>query len=253
VTSYLVKNLPSTKATMTDASGVGSIANHAAGRTTVTVSLEGKRIGSADAIVRPGFLTLVNLPHLERSGCVRFTHPMKFIVMGAGAVGGVVGTLLEHSGHSVRYWARAGQAQSTTPFDIQLDGSTRLESQPVQWIGANTSPMPDSDWVLVCVRTEQLGAALNQVVRELGADRAVAIATVTIDGSLSAARAAGLHGPVLAFHVSFGSGFAQDSARQITWFPFTPPSTVSAEGQPDMLRAARELARALAEAGLPCR
>jgi hypothetical protein len=60
VTSYLVKGVPSTQATMTDASGVGSIANHATGRTTVTVKVEGKRIGSADAIVR-------RLPHAGRS------------------------------------------------------------------------------------------------------------------------------------------------------------------------------------------
>jgi ketopantoate reductase len=178
---------------------------------------------------------------------------MDFIILGAGAVGAVVGTLLEHSGHRVRYWARAGQTQPTTPFGVERDGGRRIESRPIEWIDASTSPMPDSDWVVVCVRTEQLSAALDQVVRELGADRAVAIATVTIDGALPAARAAGLRGAVLAFHVSFGAGFAPHAAREATWFPFTPPSTVSAEGQPAMRSAARELARTLADAGLPCR
>jgi ketopantoate reductase len=176
---------------------------------------------------------------------------MEFIIVGAGAVGAVVGTLLEHAGHGVRYWARSGQSRSTTPFEIERDGGARLRSQPLQWIDAQTSPMPHSDWVLICVRTEQLSAALASVVEHLGADRAVAVATVTLDGSLEAARNAGLRGPVLAFHVSFGSGFVADDPRRLTWFPFTPPSTVSAEGQPPLRDAARTLAAELARAGLP--
>jgi ketopantoate reductase len=134
---------------------------------------------------------------------------------------------------------------------VQRDRGARIRSQPLQWIDATTTPVPESDWVLVCVRTEQLTAALAQVVRAFGPDRAVAIATVTIDGALGAARTAGLRGRVLAFHVSFGSGFAEQDPRKLTWFPFTPPSTVSAEGQPELRGAARELAHVLSSAGLP--
>jgi ketopantoate reductase len=179
---------------------------------------------------------------------------MDFVVVGAGAVGAVVGTLLEHAGHTVHYWARAGQARSTAPFEIERDAGARIRSQPLSWIDAETSPLPRSDWVLVCVRTEQLSAALAQVVEHLGAERATAIATVTLDGSLAVAREAGLTGPVLAFHVSFGSGFiAQNAehARRLKWFPFTPPSTISAEGQPQLREPARKLAFELARAGLP--
>jgi ketopantoate reductase len=176
---------------------------------------------------------------------------MDFIVVGAGSIGAVVGTLLEHGGHRVMYWARAGQAQSAAPFEIQRDGGVRIRSAPLQWIDATTSPMPPSDWILVCVRTEQLTAALAQVVRAFGTKRSVALATVTIDGAFEAARAAGLRGRVLALHVSFGSGFAEEDPRKLTWFPFTPPSTVSAEGQVELRGAARELARELTAAGLP--
>jgi hypothetical protein len=113
--------------------------------------------------------------------------------------------------------------------------------------------MPACDYVLVCVRTEQLSAALAQVVEHFGADRAVAIATVTLDGSVAAARAAGLRGPVLAFHVSFGSGFLPNDSRKLTWFPFTPPSTISPEGQRELADRARALAAVFAAAGLPTR
>lgn len=178
---------------------------------------------------------------------------MDFVIVGAGAVGAVVGTLLEHAGHRVRYWAREGQTTSPEPFVIERDGGDIIHSAPLQWIDARTMPAPASDYVLVCVRTEQLTAALAQVVAHLGADRAVAIATVTLDGSVAAAREAGLRGPVLAFHVSFGSGFMANEARRLTWFPFTPPSTVSPEGQSELLSRAQTLAAVLADAGLPTR
>lgn len=181
---------------------------------------------------------------------------MDFIIVGAGAVGAVVGTLLEHAGHRVRYWARARQTKSDAPFVIERHGDEGIQSQRVTWIDAQTSPMPPSDWVIVCVRTEQLSAALSQVVQSMGANRAVAVATVTIYGSLAVARAAGLRGPVLALHVAFGSSAAggdAPDARHFTWFPFSAPTTVSAEGQHELRGSATTLATILADAGLPTR
>jgi ketopantoate reductase len=178
---------------------------------------------------------------------------MDFIVVGAGAVGAVIGTLLEHSGHRVRYWARPRQPKSDAAFEIERHGGECIQSQPVSWIDAQTSPRPPSDWVLVCVRTEQLLAALSQVVESLGADRPVAIATVTIDGSIAVARAAGLRGPVLALHIAFGSGAARGDSRRFTWFPFSASTKVSAEGQAELRGSANTLATILADAGLPTR
>jgi hypothetical protein len=65
-------------------------------------------------------------------------------------------------------------------------------------LSPETPVKPDSDWVLVCVRSEQLADARREIALQLGAARAVAIATLTLDGALSAARAAGLTGSVLA-------------------------------------------------------
>jgi hypothetical protein len=109
---------------------------------------------------------------------------------------------------------------------------------------------------LVCVRTEQLADALQQVAAQLGAARSVAIATITVDGALQAARAAGLTGGVLALHVAFGSTMQLGRAgqpSQLTWFPFSAPSSVSSEGQSALRAAARELAAQLNAAGLPTR
>lgn len=175
---------------------------------------------------------------------------MNLIVVGAGAVGGVLGTLLERAGHRVWYWARPAQRR-VPRFIVQRDRAAAIESGPLAWIDTTTPSLPASDWVLVCVRTEQLMAALTAVAARLGPERGVAIASVTIDGALASARAAGLRGPVLALHVSFGSGQMGDDPTQLEWFPFTTPTTVSADGQPALVPAARELARALASAGVP--
>ena len=175
---------------------------------------------------------------------------MNFIVVGAGAVGGVLGTLLEHAGHRVWYWARPTQRRLPR-FVVRREGAEAVESRELAWIDAATQALPQSDWVLVCVRTEQLMAALAAVAEQLGPERGVVVATVTMDGALASARAAGLRGQVLALHVSFGSGQMSDDPTRLDWFPFTTPTTVSADGQPELLPAARALARALARAGVP--
>jgi hypothetical protein len=74
---------------------------------------------------------------------------------------------------------------------------------------------------------------------------------VALAGAPAPARAAGLRGPVLALHVSFGSGQMGDDPTRFEWFPFTTPTTVSADGQPALVPAATALARVLASAGVP--
>lgn len=186
---------------------------------------------------------------------------MDIIVVGAGAVGIVVGTLLERAGHTVSYLddprRHPGRARSRG-FEAERDGRPPLRSGSPRWL-PDGSPPPQSDCVLVCVRSEQLAAALAHVAQHLGAERAVAIATYTFEGARNEARKAGLSGPALAFHVSFGAALAandasgSDRTQRVWWYPFTPPSLISAEGEPRHLELARRLARALATAGVPAR
>jgi hypothetical protein len=58
---------------------------------------------------------------------------------------------------------------------------------------------------------------------------------------------------VVALHVAFGSGAARSEPRRFTWFPFSAPTTVSADGQAELRGSATTLATVLADAGLPTR
>ncbi|MET0390541.1 MAG: 2-dehydropantoate 2-reductase N-terminal domain-containing protein [Polyangiales bacterium] len=174
---------------------------------------------------------------------------MDVIVVGAGAVGTVIGGLLAQAGHHVS-WLAHSQTPRPDAWALQRAGTAAITSGPLRWIMPGAEP-PASAWVIVCVRTPQLVAALRDVAEHLGPTRAVAIATVTLDGARAAARSAGLSGPVLALHVSFGAGALAAAPERVTWFPFSLPTTVSAEGQRPQLTAARQLATALSRAGLP--
>jgi ketopantoate reductase len=181
---------------------------------------------------------------------------MKFIVVGAGAVGAVIGALLQRAGHEVSFWLRPRMRAQLASLSVE-----RLKGERVSIVPRSLSEgdaVPASDWVLVCVRGEQLDQALRDVVRHLGAERRVAIAAVSLTRVTEQARAAGLLGEVYALHASFGS-FAHElaSARRqhllFSWFPFVLPSTVTPDHERSGMAQARELARTLARAGLPAR
>jgi ketopantoate reductase len=180
------------------------------------------------------------------------TAAMSFIVVGAGAVGSVLGGLLENAGHAVAYWLRPARPP-LAPFALRRAAGPIIQTPAPRCVSAHSEPKPGSDWLLVCVRTEQLTAALQEVAAQLGPARAVAIASVTIDGALHCARAAGMTGPVLALHVSFGAYHHADPHSEIAWFPFSLRTTISCEGQPQLGAAANALAQQLDRAGLPTR
>jgi ketopantoate reductase len=172
------------------------------------------------------------------------------VVVGAGAVGAVLGTLLHADGHRVWFWVRRARRASLTRISVDRVGVSSDRIDAPRCISPG-DPVPSSDWILVCVRGEQLDGALREVVQQMGGTRRVAIAAVSLRGVTEQARAAGLTGPVFALHASFGAfADARDSAR-FHWFPFVPPTTVTPDGDRKQLPAARELARALARAGLP--
>jgi ketopantoate reductase len=176
---------------------------------------------------------------------------MRFLIMGAGAVGSLLGAQLHVAGHEVRFWVRPALRAPRKQLVVQRVGGAPLQIETA-FIGPG-DVAPDSDWVLVCVRSEQLDAALAQVVRELGAARNVAISAVSFDNLLTRARRHGLTGCVLAHGISFGVWRDASEPARFHWFPFATPSMLSAEGEPDSLRPARELAAVLQQAGSPTR
>jgi ketopantoate reductase len=113
--------------------------------------------------------------------------------------------------------------------------------------------VPESDWVLLCVRGEQLDQALRELVARFGAQRRVVVAAVTFGDVIERARSHGLQGRVLAFHASFGSWRDPEQAALFHWFPFHNASVVTSDGDRDGAADAAALATALAESGVPTR
>jgi ketopantoate reductase len=176
---------------------------------------------------------------------------VRFIVVGAGAVGGVVGALLAQAGHDVHFWVRPSLRARLRSLSIERLHGARAAITP-QCLSAGDA-VPPSDWVLVCVRGEQLDEALSELAAHMGAERRVAIAAVSLSGVTDQGRAAGLCGELFALHVSFVSYASEQEPYTFTWFPFIFPSTVTPDRNRAHLASARELARTLAQAGLPTR
>lgn len=174
---------------------------------------------------------------------------MRVVIVGAGAVGAVVGTLLANAGHEVWFWLGARPRLARETLSVQRRGGPRVSTAP-RWLRAG-DVIQASDWVIVCVRGEQLEDALADVRAYFGPERRVAIAAVSLSRVVAQARASGLSGEVYALHVSFGSYLDERDPGLFHWFPFVTPSTVTPDGARAYLPQARALARALAAAGLP--
>lgn len=172
---------------------------------------------------------------------------LKVVIVGAGAVGAVLGTQLTQAGHDVSFWVRRARRAQLAGLSVERDGE-RVSIAP-RCLSAGDR-VPDSDWVIVCVRGEQLDDALRELVAHMGSARRVAIASITLSGVVQQARACGLTGEVYALHVSFGSYASEPTSSAYRWFPFAPPSLVTPDGVRTQLGQARALARALTRAGI---
>ena len=182
---------------------------------------------------------------------------MRFIIVGAGAVGALVGAQLARAGHEVCFWVRPSRRDERARLVIESVEHGRGASGPAyelttRFLSEGDSP-PAHDWVFVCVRGEQLDETLEQVAQQLGTGSNVIISTVSYDGVIHNARSHGLQGNVLAHHVAFGVHRDAEDPERFLWFPFAAPSIISADRDPAALPHARELAQLLTQAGLSSR
>jgi 2-dehydropantoate 2-reductase len=86
---------------------------------------------------------------------------MRFVVYGAGAIGGVIGACLQRSGHDVVLVARGRHREVIASAGLRLetpDGSTVLEPQVVDHPGKVA--WRDDDVVLLCVKSHDTAQAL---------------------------------------------------------------------------------------------
>ena len=175
---------------------------------------------------------------------------MRFLIVGAGAVGALVGAQLTRAGHAVSFWVRPAQRSARARLKIESvkQGGTSFEVF-TEFLGPGDAA-PAADWVFVCVRGEQLDDTLQQIAANFGKHCNLVISAVSFESVVQRARSHGLQGRVLAHHVSFGVHRDPGDSERFLWFPFSAPSIISAEEERDNLASARTLASALDDAGL---
>jgi hypothetical protein len=104
----------------------------------------------------------------------------------------------------------------------------------------------------VCVRGEQLASVLAHTRHRAPRDATLAVTSATLDPLAPVARAAGWRGAILRVGIGFGAWRREDGVHR--WFSMLPIGTgVAHEGDRSARRAQRQLAQALAEAGLRAR
>lgn len=179
---------------------------------------------------------------------------MRFLIVGAGAVGALVGAQLAQAGHDVSFWVRPRDRRERARLKIESvahkPGTAANSFEIFTRFFAPGDAVPACDWLFVCVRGEQLDETLQQIATQLGTQQNLVISTVSFDSVVQRARSHGLQGQVLAHHVSFGVHKDPEDPEHFLWFPFAAPSIVSADGERANLKAARTLAHALDAAGL---
>ena len=96
---------------------------------------------------------------------------MRILVYGAGAVGSFFGGLLARAGEDVRFVARGAQLEALRSTALIIDstvlGRVVVPAVPVAETARESGP---ADLVLVCVKTHQLAAVLDDVSAAVAAD-----------------------------------------------------------------------------------
>jgi hypothetical protein len=175
---------------------------------------------------------------------------MRFTIIGAGAVGVFCGLHLAARGHVVTYRVRSGRA---TPSRLRLVHAPNGAVQEVEPTLRALDAGPDeSDWVLVCVRGDQVEDAMASVDRVAPAGAPVMIAAAVTNETLATLRA---RHPGRAL-VTLTPMFNAWPHGEGEWRWFTPPlmkNLLSFEDDLGAEPAARDLVRLFNEARIPSR
>ena len=174
---------------------------------------------------------------------------MRFVVIGVGAVGSVLGVSLEHGKHDVLYLLRKGRKAAFR--DLQLvdasRGEVRRRDAPLS--AEEGAKLPPFEWALLCVRGDQLDEGIATLKAHMLPTARVGVASASLN-ELERVRAAHPDGPVFSITPTFSAWI--DEPRVVRWF--TPPllrTLLSGEGDPAAQVAAKELAAALVVVGVP--
>jgi len=176
---------------------------------------------------------------------------MRVLVVGAGAVGVVLYRALEQQkGNECTFLVRKGRKEELERFKLvdARTGEMRDRERPAAVELGQVRPKIDT--VLLCVRADQLGAALDDVGALAPGTR---LATITPGAQgLALLRTRHPGHPAVRIAPAFMAYPSEDTF--VVWFPPLLHSPVSAEdGGPEARAFADELAAALDASGVPAR
>jgi len=96
---------------------------------------------------------------------------MRFVVLGAGAVGGVLGGLLAEAGHDVTLVARGEHLAALQSDGLTIESADRVVTLPVPACAdAAGAGAAEADVVLLCVKSQDTAGALASLVAAGGRD-----------------------------------------------------------------------------------
>jgi len=96
----------------------------------------------------------------------------RFVVVGAGAIGGVVGARLHEAGHDVLLVARGEHGRAIAERGLTLEDPERSDTFAIPVVAdASDVAYRDGDVTLLCVKTQDTMGALDAIRRGGGTDR----------------------------------------------------------------------------------
>jgi len=97
------------------------------------------------------------------------TQAPTILIYGAGGVGAFFGALLARSGHDVRFVARGAQLEALRAGGIRIQSALLGDMQvPTPTVHARAAESGQADLVLVCVKTHQTDAILDDLSAVVG-------------------------------------------------------------------------------------
>ncbi|HEY9841061.1 MAG TPA: 2-dehydropantoate 2-reductase N-terminal domain-containing protein [Candidatus Obscuribacterales bacterium] len=175
------------------------------------------------------------------------------LILGAGAVGQVIGTHLRLSGCDVTFWVRASQREALenkglTIYNVKTETELHISApQVVTRVPADSK----YDALFICVRSDQLDAALAQVKEEIPALEDLVVIPIQPgrDDGLKTFRALP-EAIVVPLTPTFSAFFGEN--RVDYWAPKWMPTLV---GPPfnETLHVRDEIVRLLSQGGIPAK
>jgi len=171
----------------------------------------------------------------------------RYLIVGAGAVGQLLGSRLARRGHDVAFLLRPGRSLAAITSRDLDHGTLHTLDEPATLSPGDALDPPH--WVLIAVRAEQLDGALEVSRPYLGSDTGVAVVPPLLHDLVPRVRKAGVEQATVAMLVTFG---AWPVGSELHWFRVPlAHSQLSAEGDPRVLPRAEGLAEDLRDAGIP--